>query len=945
MTSASKSSSEDPHKDGPRRYAAFISYNREHDARLAANVQRAMQRFAKRWNQRRAMEVFRDETGLPLTDALWAQIHENLSDSDHLILVASPASSASAGVAKEVAWWLEHRSVKTLHIILADGNIHWDEQRSGFHPEKTNALSPKLQRAYAEEPGFADLRWMADEPEQTLKNEKLRSAIRQVVASVRETTPEQVFSLEQQVLARNLFWARTAVLLLLMLAVGLAWTASIARQQTKIAEFNQRATQARRLAASAQIQSTSELDLALHLASESYRILPTVEGQRALLTCLTAKPRELRQYITAPLGGARRLLSAQDGKSIIAFDGGTMIQRLDAETLLPLAEPLSIASSPAVAVALSPDGSHLACGHGPTHSYYGALSFYSLEEKAIERVVELDNKVECLSYHPDGTRLVIGVGSDIFTYHLETQKLEKFLPNAHDSSELRDLAFAPDGMLASVGRDRAIRLWDFKKGIKIRDLAPEVTRAAGGAIAISPDGKHLAAPSDEGMLLWRLSDGRLVRRLKSGGYEGRKAVFSRNSKLLAAACGRGGLVVWNIESGARRVGPYEGRSHRSYEVVFAPDEQKLLTSGEGRIVQWSTQPEAYPIATQTYIADEIEALGLSPQGDMLAVSVQDRGEFTVRFYRIHGDTLGDIDFETPPSTKAQSVTWPPSGNRIAWTEAQSIVIRDLESQRSRVLDGQEHEVTSLAFSDNGKWLASGDSKGNVIFWDAETGVRQNVSAGYPYPSVDFYRDVRSLAWSSDSRRVLVGSASGDVFVWGKTENRWLAPGGSLSPENLGWINPGSGKTLVSFLDDGAAFLACRNNQVEVIGSASGQRVADPVDLGADHFSVEATAFSRRADRLAACLTSYESVDGIVTLVDGESWEALASGLDRLPNQRVVSLSEDGRLMATGDGDGYLTLWNLDEAQWREIALRFVAARPLSPGEKRQFGIGGLSDEG
>ena len=51
-------------KDPPKRYAAFISYSHSADGAFAPALQDGLQRLAKPWNQRRILEVFRDQTGL-----------------------------------------------------------------------------------------------------------------------------------------------------------------------------------------------------------------------------------------------------------------------------------------------------------------------------------------------------------------------------------------------------------------------------------------------------------------------------------------------------------------------------------------------------------------------------------------------------------------------------------------------------------------------------------------------------------------------------------------------------------------------------------------------------------------------------------------------------------------------------------------------------------------
>ena len=67
------------------------------------------------------MRVLRGKTSLAMTPELWPSIQETLAESEYFLLLASLQAAQSPWVQKEVDWWLEHRSAKTLFIILAEG--------------------------------------------------------------------------------------------------------------------------------------------------------------------------------------------------------------------------------------------------------------------------------------------------------------------------------------------------------------------------------------------------------------------------------------------------------------------------------------------------------------------------------------------------------------------------------------------------------------------------------------------------------------------------------------------------------------------------------------------------------------------------------------------------------------------------------------------------------
>jgi hypothetical protein len=86
----------------PYKYKAFISYSHAADGRLAPTLQSALHRFAKPWHRLRAMRVFRDQTGLGVTPALWGSIQKALQESEYFLLLASPRAAQSAWVDREL---------------------------------------------------------------------------------------------------------------------------------------------------------------------------------------------------------------------------------------------------------------------------------------------------------------------------------------------------------------------------------------------------------------------------------------------------------------------------------------------------------------------------------------------------------------------------------------------------------------------------------------------------------------------------------------------------------------------------------------------------------------------------------------------------------------------------------------------------------------------------
>src|SRR3712207_5686061 len=79
-------------------FNGFISYSHAADGRLAPAVQRGLHHLARPWHRRRALWIFRDQTGLSVTPALWTSIQQALDSSEYFVLMASPEAAASPWV-------------------------------------------------------------------------------------------------------------------------------------------------------------------------------------------------------------------------------------------------------------------------------------------------------------------------------------------------------------------------------------------------------------------------------------------------------------------------------------------------------------------------------------------------------------------------------------------------------------------------------------------------------------------------------------------------------------------------------------------------------------------------------------------------------------------------------------------------------------------------------
>lgn len=213
-------------------YDAFLSYSHAKDKPIAAALQSVIQKLGKPWYVDRKLSVFRDDTSLSATPELWPTIERWLGQSQFLILLASREAAASPWVNKEVAYWLEHKSAKTLLIALTDGELRWDNAIADFVWDHHIPLPPVLRGRLKSEPKWVDL--TAYRQGGNTRDAKFAELAADFAAAIHGVPKEDLLFHEMRHQRRALALASTAAFLLLTLTALAGWgwhEAMIQREQ------------------------------------------------------------------------------------------------------------------------------------------------------------------------------------------------------------------------------------------------------------------------------------------------------------------------------------------------------------------------------------------------------------------------------------------------------------------------------------------------------------------------------------------------------------------------------------------------------------------------------------------------------------------------------------------------------------------------------------------
>jgi WD40 repeat protein/serine/threonine protein kinase len=518
-----------------------------------------------------------------------------------------------------------------------------------------------------------------------------------------------------------------------------------------------------------------------------------------------------------------------------------------------------------------------------------------------------------LAFHPSGELLAgPGPGHTVTVWNLTTGT-KNYLPG-HTDQVLRVAFRPPDGdLLASTGKDGIVRFWRPTTGEFIRDI----DKAHGGksvdGLTFSPDGRLLATVgADEKARLWDVTSGKQVWEFatvyRKHARQVRLAAFSPDNRLFAYGGERNTVKIWEVDTGRERMSlaGHEGLVH---SVTFSPQGDRLISGSWGskmtRVWDVETRRELFRVRA----GGGVWGVAFSPDGSLLAaaggladpaVKVYDaRTGQLVHTLEGHADRVGCVAFH-------------PDGRRLAsCSQDKTVRIWELDQGREVLtLRGHADLVTRVLFDPKGWRLASSSDDGKVRVWD---GTPPGVSSGRPCVTLRGHtHKVFAIAFSPDGRQLASASQDWTVRLWdvaGEREIRKL-DGHTHTVYALAFGRDG---LLVSGSDDGTTRIWDARTGALVHTQDGPEATARGLALSADG---------------AFLVTSPLASPFEVWLWDvrqDEKGPRLAKRRRPLQEHNGpafgVSISPDGKYVATAGVDGEVIVWDAATGQTRAALAR------------------------
>ncbi|HEX6883892.1 MAG TPA: protein kinase [Planctomycetota bacterium] len=357
--------------------------------------------------------------------------------------------------------------------------------------------------------------------------------------------------------------------------------------------------------------------------------------------------------------------------------------------------------------------------------------------------------VLALDYDPNRGRLV--TGSADRTLRLWSVESGRALVLRGHEAPVEEVAFDAGGeRVLSGDQNGTVFLWDASQEIERSELA--LHRAAVTALAFDPSGERLVSASrDHDLLLWDSATGEPLRRLHRHTNQVNSVVFSPDGRTILSGAHDKLVLEWDARTGAwqRSFGPYGDRWVQS--ALVTPDGARLiLATGDKRVrvIDAQTSEVLSELSGFQYAAD---AIALSPDGTHLATVGKDllvwdlRGELAEPIYAKKG--------------RNTCVAFSPDGKRLA--TGSSLGLLQLWDARTGewILDqkDQSKRMNALVFSPDGKRLVSASGDGEVRVREADSGETLLVLR-------DGGGAALALAFSPDGKRLAVGTESGRIYL-------------------------------------------------------------------------------------------------------------------------------------------------------------------------------------
>jgi len=701
------------------------------------------------------------------------------------------------------------------------------------------------------------------------------------------------------------------------------------------------------LAAEASRLADRKLDLALLLALQAGQISPTADARGVTLS-LTAGNPALKNFLQSEMhsGKAGTLEKAQPGEilatafgpgDVVATGGNGTVFLWDAKqgtlrNVLDAGAPAQI-----VSLAFSPDGTVLASG-SVTAGFIHLWRLQSSQALTELDPIRTDGSTQNLTFGPGGRLLAWSTPSGAYVWDLARGVLVRHFPRAPvlKSNWVSGLAFAPSGVLALATADGRISFWE--QGM----ANPLWSKSEAGLVLglAFPSGKGALYSAGSSFRRWNLTAGQPIGEpcnlLVGPGDEVTSVAFSRDWRFVASGHLDRKIRLWDVshQEGCRLVVTLSGHSGFIWSLSFGserPGNRLALISGGqwSDLVLWEADPSnptlSIPLARPA--PKGMAILAVSQDGSLIAV-----GDTAGRLTLFDGKNRTQLGGRQSRNQRAIDrmafspdgkvlATSGPEGTVLLWNVQQrQLRLRDLLTVRGQAVEGDS--VQSLSFSRDSVRVAVVTKAGRLIVWqpDVTNTPAWSTSDQERIVSVTFVSEKRSLM-RRQNEYIVTGSVHGNLSLWDPANGKRI--------QTVEFAHSQSIKDLAARAD-GLLASGSRDRNARLWRIGHGLEPQGTLFLGS---MIADLALSPQGELLAAAVGEGGLRNEIV-LWDLKAGIPLGGGFQAPEEIGSVDFDPSGRFLYMA-GKGTTAWWDLRPQTWSSRACDMVR-RSLSPVEREGY---------